>query len=86
MIGGLFEFANKTAPFMEIKLLSKETIKMLEMMVFAITLVVSNLVTTLILLKVLMSERVLKKYMKTVSNMTVEVSEEIYRQMEEKLD
>ena len=59
---------------------------MLEMMVFAITLVVSNLVTTLILLKVLMSERVLKKYMKTVSNMTVEVSEEIYRQMEEKLD
>ena len=28
----------------------------------------------------------LKKYMKTVSNMTVEVTEDIYRQMEEKLD
>lgn len=41
---------------------------MLEMIVFAVTLVVANVVSTLILLKVMMSKRFLKKYMEWVNN------------------
>ena len=59
--------------------------KMLEMIVFGVILTVSNLVTALILIKVLMSERVLKKYMKTVSSMTTDLAKEVYQQLEEDL-
>lgn len=50
---------------------------MLKMMVFAITLVVSNVASVLILWKVMMSKRFLKKYMHTVQDLTKEVLEEV---------
>lgn len=71
---------------MKDKLISKETIKMLEIIVFGLTLVVSNVVASLIVLKVVTSPKVLKKYMETVSDMTVEMSQKIYQDLEEKLD
>mgnify|MGYP006994357414 CR=1 FL=1 len=70
---------------MEDKTIFKEEVKMLEMIVFGVILTVSNLVTALILIKVLMSERVLKKYMKTVSSMTTDLAKEVYQQLEEDL-
>lgn len=81
----LFIFAKLTASIMEDKTIFKEEFKMLEMIVFGVILTVSNLVTALILIKVLMSERVLKKYMKTVSNMTTDLAKEVYQQLEEDL-
>ena len=59
-------FARITYPFMRDIL--KEEIEMLEMIVFAIALVVANLVSTLILMKVAMSKRFLKKYLNTVND------------------
>jgi hypothetical protein len=67
---------------METNKFSERMIKMLEMMVFAITLVVSNVVTSLILLNVVMSERFLRKYMKTVTNLTLDVTKDIYANLE----
>ena len=59
---------------------------MLEIIVFGITLVVSNVVAALIVLKVVTSPKVLKKYMETVSDMTVDMTQKIYADLEEKLD
>ena len=44
---------------------------MLEMIVFAITLVVSNVVAALILLKVVMSKRFMKKYIEVINDMAM---------------
>lgn len=81
----LFIFEKLTASIMEDKTIFKEEIKMLKMIVFGFILMVSNLATALILIKVLMSERVLKKYMKTVSSMTTDLAKEVYQQLEEDL-
>lgn len=81
----LFIFAKLAASIMEDKTIFKEEFKMLEMIVFGVILTVSNLVTALILIKVLMSERVLRKYMKTVSSMTTDLAKEVYQQLEEDL-
>lgn len=59
---------------------------MLEIIVFGITLVVSNVVAALVVLKVVTSPRVLKKYMETVSDMTVEMTKKMYKDFEEELD
>ena len=42
---------------------------MLEMVVFAVTLAVSNVAATFIVLKMVMSKRFLKKYMDTINDM-----------------
>ena len=47
---------------------------MLEMIVLAITLVVANVATTLILMKVVMSKRFLEKYLNTVNDMVNEIA------------
>ena len=44
---------------------------MLEVIVFAVALVVSNVVATLILMKVFMSKRFLKKYIEVINDMAV---------------
>lgn len=58
---------------------------MLEIIVFGITLVVSNVIAALVVLKVVTSPKVLKKYMETVSDMSVEMTKKIYQQMDEEL-
>lgn len=59
---------------------------MLEIIVFGLTLVVSNVVASLVVLKVITSPKVLRKYMETVSDMTIDMTQKIYQEMEEKLD
>lgn len=55
---------------------------MLEMMVFAITLVVSNVVAALVVFKVVTSERFLRKYMKSVTSLTLDMTKDIYASLE----
>lgn len=86
MIGELFKFARNTGPYMKEKSISKETIKMLEIIVFGITLVVSNVVAALVVLKVVTSPKVLKKYMDTVADMSVEMTKKMYHDLEKELD
>ena len=59
---------------------------MLEIIVFGITLVVSNVIAALVVLKVVTSPKVLKKYMNTVSDMTVEMTKKMYQDFDEELD
>ena len=54
---------------------------MLEIIVFGLTLVVSNVVATLILLKVLTSPKVLRKYMNTVTDISMETTKKMLQQM-----
>lgn len=56
---------------------------MLEIIVFGITLVVSNVVAALVVLKVVTSPKVLKKYMDTVSDMSIEMTKKMYQNLEE---
>ena len=56
---------------------------MLEIIVFGLTLVVSNVVAALAVLKVVTSPKVLKKYMDTVSDMSVEMTKKMYQNLEE---
>ena len=56
---------------------------MLEIIVLGLVLVISNVVSALIVMKVMTSERVLKKYMTMATNMSVEMSKEIYQKLEE---
>lgn len=56
---------------------------MLEIIVFGLTLVVSNVVAALVVLKVVTSPKVLKKYMDTVSDMSVEMTKKMYQNLEE---
>lgn len=58
---------------------------MLEIIVFGITLVVSNVVAALVVLKVMTSPKVLKKYMDTVSDMSIEMTKKMYKDLEEEL-
>lgn len=59
---------------------------MLEIIVFGLTLVVSNVVAALVVLKVVTSPKVLKKYMDTVADMSVEMTKKMYKGLEEELD
>lgn len=56
---------------------------MLEIIVFGITLVVSNVIAALIVMKVVTSPKVLKKYVETVADMSIEMSKKLYQQMED---
>ena len=56
---------------------------MLEIIVFGLTLVVSNVVATLIIIKVITSPKVLRKYMDTATDISMEMTKKIYQQMEE---
>ena len=57
---------------------------MLDIIVFGITLVVSNVVAALIIMKVMTSPKVLRKYMDTATDISMEMTEKIYWKMEEK--
>ena len=59
---------------------------MLEIIVFGITLVVSNVVAALVVLKVVTSPKVLKKYMDTVADMSIEMTKKMYNDLEKELD
>lgn len=59
---------------------------MLDIIVFGITLVVSNVVAALVVFKVVTSPKVLKKYMDTVADMSVEMTKKMYQNLEEELD
>ena len=54
---------------------------MLEIIVFGLTLVVSNVVATLIIMKVLTSPKVLRKYMNTVTDISMETTKKMLQQM-----
>lgn len=56
---------------------------MLEIIVFGLTLVVSNVVASLVVLKVVTSPKVLRKYMDTVSDMSVEMTKKMYQKLED---
>lgn len=56
---------------------------MLEIIVFGLTLVVSNVVAALIIMKVMTSPKVLRKYMDTATDISMEMTKKIYQQMEE---
>ena len=58
---------------------------MLEIIVFGITLVVSNAIAALIVMKVMTSPKVLRKYIDTAADISMEMTKKIYQQMEEDL-
>lgn len=62
---------------MEEYYISKETIIMLEMIIFAITFVVAQTVASFIIMKLFMNKRFLKKMVKTYAELANEVIEEI---------
>lgn len=56
---------------------------MLEMIVFAITLVVAQLVGGYIMYKIMMKQLMNKEYLKKMSKMTYEVAMELQEEMED---
>lgn len=59
---------------------------MLEIIVFGLVLVVANVVSAIIIMKVMTSPKVLKKYMDTVADMSVDMTKRMYQNLEEELD
>ena len=68
---------------MERNYISKEEITMLEMIIFAVVLVIAQTAAGLIMMSVVMKKYMSKEFIKKYSKMAMEVAEEIQDEMED---
>lgn len=68
---------------MEMNLIRKRVITMLEMIVFAVTLVIAQAVGGYIMVKIMMKQFMTKEFIKNYSKMGLEVAQEIQSEMED---
>ena len=80
----LLFFVTKTIPIMETRLhFRKGIIDMLEMIVFALTLVIAQAVGGYIMVKIMMKQFMTKEFIKNYSKIGIEVAKEIQEEMED---
>lgn len=77
--------ATETCPFMSKITFRKGIIKMLEMIVFAVVLVIAQVVGGLIVANVMMKKFMNKEFIKKYTKMGVEIGQEIAEEMEDYL-
>lgn len=70
---------------METNKIRKGIIKMLEMIVLGLTIVIAQIVAGVVMMKVFMSERFLKKYTKTIMNLSNEIVADLMEESEEEV-